>query len=286
VNADARGPRTRAAEEVPARGRRQPKPAGPGAVVGASPPVPLAAGEPGKAPHASLAFATPAVRERLARLGIRKLADLVLHLPLRYEDETQLAAIARAPSGETVQIEGVVAETKVHYRPRRQLVSQIEDDSGTLHVRFFNFYPSQQKALAPGTKVRVIGEIRQGFFGAEMVHPRYRVVRGEVPLPQSLTPVYPTTAGLGQDPAQARRACTARRRSFRHAAGTAAAASGLAAHQVRRTAGAATVDARALPARPHPARRLLRCAAAVAALLETAAVPADPRAERALAADP
>ena len=199
MTADARGSRTRAPEQVPARGRRQSKPVGPGAVVGAASPVPPAAGESHKAPHASLAFATPAVRERLARLGIRQLADLVLHMPLRYEDETQLAAIARAPSAETVQIEGVVAETKVHYRPRRQLVSRIEDDSGTLHARFFNFYPSQQKALAPGTKVRVIGEIRQGFFGAEMVHPRFRVVRGEAPLPQSLTPVYPTTAGLGQE---------------------------------------------------------------------------------------
>jgi ATP-dependent DNA helicase RecG len=148
--------------------------------------------------HPTLAFATPAVRERLARLGVRRLSDLVLHLPLRYEDETQLVGIAQAPSGETVQVEGVVAETKVHYRPRRQLVSRIDAAGGTLHVRFFNFYPSQQKAFAPGTKVRVLGEIRQGFFGAEMVHPRFHVVRGEAPLPCTLTPVYPTTAGLAQ----------------------------------------------------------------------------------------
>jgi ATP-dependent DNA helicase RecG len=66
-------------------------------------------------------------------------------------------------------------------------------------MRFFNFYPSQKNALAPGAKVRVMGEIRQGFFGAEMVHPRFRVVRTESPLPQALTPVYPTTAGLGQE---------------------------------------------------------------------------------------
>jgi ATP-dependent DNA helicase RecG len=149
--------------------------------------------------HPSLAFVTPAVRERLSRIGIFRLEDMVMHLPLRYEDETQTARIADAPSGETVQIEGVVTETEVHFRPRRQLVSRIDDDSGTVHIRFFNFYPSQQKALAPGAKVRAIGEIRQGFFGAEMVHPRFRVVRGEAPLPTALTPVYPTTAGLSQD---------------------------------------------------------------------------------------
>ena len=149
--------------------------------------------------HPSLNFATPPVRERLARIGIGRLSDLVLHLPLRYEDETQVLPIAGAPSGESVQVEGTVAETEIRYRPRRQLVSRIDDDSGTLYVRFFNFYPSQQKALAPGAKVRVLGEIRQGFFGAEMVHPRFKVLRGETPLPKSLTPVYPTTAGLSQE---------------------------------------------------------------------------------------
>ncbi|MGH8631061.1 MAG: OB-fold nucleic acid binding domain-containing protein, partial [Burkholderiales bacterium] len=139
------------------------------------------------------------MRERLARIGIERLSDLVLHLPLRYEDETQVLPIAEAPSGESVQIEGTVVDTDIRYRPRRQLVSRIDDDSGTLYIRFFNFYPSQQKSLAPGSTVRVLGEIRQGFFGAEMVHPRFKVLRGEVPLPNSLTPVYPTTAGLSQD---------------------------------------------------------------------------------------
>jgi len=147
----------------------------------------------------SLAFVTPAVRERLARLGIFRLADLMLHLPLRYEDETTLVAIADAVSGASVQIEGAVVETKIEFRPRRQLVCRIEDASGTLTMRFFNFYPSQQRALTIGTRVRAIGEIRQGFFGAEMIHPRFRTLRGDVPLPTALTPVYPTTAGLSQD---------------------------------------------------------------------------------------
>jgi ATP-dependent DNA helicase RecG len=139
------------------------------------------------------------VRDRLARLGIFQLSDLVLHLPLRYEDETRIVSIHDALSGDTVQIEGTVVKTEVKFRPGRQLVSEVDDGSGRLMMRFFNFYPSQQKALAPGARVRVMGEIRQGFFGAEMVHPRFRVLRGELPLPQALTPVYPTTAGLGQD---------------------------------------------------------------------------------------
>ena len=67
-----------------------------------------------------------------------------------------------------------------------------------LVMRFLNFYLSQVKQLAPGTRVRLFGEIRQGFFGAEMVHPRYRVVAAGEPLAKALTPVYPTTAGLSQ----------------------------------------------------------------------------------------
>src|SRR5579859_5064710 len=147
----------------------------------------------------SLSFATPAVQEKLARIGIRKLSDLVTHLPLRYEDETRVVPIHDARSGDTVQVEGTVVETNVKFRPGRQLISEIDDGSGHLMMRFFNFYPSQKIALAPGAKVRVMGEIRQGFFGAEMVHPRFRVLRGEAPLPQALTPVYSTTAGLGQE---------------------------------------------------------------------------------------
>ena len=150
-------------------------------------------------PHASLSFATPAVQQKLARIGIHKLSDLITHLPLRYEDETRIVSIHDALSGETVQVEGTVVETHIKFRPGRQLISEVDDGSGRLMMRFFNFYPSQKTALAPGAKVRVMGEIRQGFFGAEMVHPRFRVLRGEAPLPQALTPVYSTTAGLGQE---------------------------------------------------------------------------------------
>jgi ATP-dependent DNA helicase RecG len=139
-----------------------------------------------------------ALASRLAKLGIFREEDLLLHLPLRYEDETQLRTIADAPLGQSVQVEGEVIDSDVAFRPRRQLVARIKDETGELTLRFLNFYPSQQKQLSPGARVRVFGEIRGGFFGAEMVHPRVKTVREGEALPQVLTPVYPTTAGLAQ----------------------------------------------------------------------------------------
>ena len=140
----------------------------------------------------------PSVQAKLAKLGIRRDFDLVLHLPLRYEDETGITAIASALSGSAVQVEGTVRSTEIVYRPRRQLVSRIEDSSGELILRFFSFYGSQAKALAPGATVRAFGEVRTGMFGGEMIHPRFRVLRGATPLPTALTPVYPTTSRLAQ----------------------------------------------------------------------------------------
>ncbi|HEY6239707.1 MAG TPA: ATP-dependent DNA helicase RecG [Burkholderiales bacterium] len=138
------------------------------------------------------------IAAKLAKVGIGRDFDFVLHLPLRYEDETRLTPIADAPSGLPVQVEGVVRSTEIVYRPRRQLVSRIEDSTGELVLRFFNFYASQAKALGPGSIVRAFGEVRAGSFGAELIHPRFRVLRGATPLPTALTPIYPTTAGLGQ----------------------------------------------------------------------------------------
>ena len=147
----------------------------------------------------SLSGLSRATLARLAKLGIAGKFDLVLHLPLRYDDETRLYTLSEAPSGEPVVVEGTVVESDVKYRPRRQLLCHIQDGSGVLTLRFFNFYPSQLKQLAPGVRVRAFGEIRRGFAGDEMVHPRYRVLRGELPVASALTPVYPATAGVGQD---------------------------------------------------------------------------------------
>jgi ATP-dependent DNA helicase RecG len=136
--------------------------------------------------------------DKLAKLGIRRPFDLVLHLPLRYEDETRLTPIAEAPPGRTVQVQGEIVHADIMLRPRRQLVCQVKDASGLLFIRFLNFYPNQAKALSVGARVRLFGEVRPGFFGEEMVHPRYRLVAEDTPLPRSLTPVYPVTAGLTQ----------------------------------------------------------------------------------------
>jgi len=138
------------------------------------------------------------VQEKLSRLGIRNELDLILHLPIRYEDETHLFPISDAPPGQMVQVEGVIIHNEVVIRPRRQLVCQIEDSSGILVMRFLNFYGSQIKTYAVGKRVRLLGEIRTGFFGAEMVHPKCRIVRESESLAESMTPVYPTTAGLTQ----------------------------------------------------------------------------------------
>ena len=122
----------------------------------------------------------------------------MLHLPLRYEDETRVTPIAAARGGTAVQIEGEVVSSEIVLRPRRQLVARVRDASGMLVARWLNFYPSQQKQIAAGRRVRLFGEVRGGFFGDEMVHPRVHAVDDGEPLPQALTPIYPTTAGLAQ----------------------------------------------------------------------------------------
>lgn len=123
---------------------------------------------------------------------------LLLHLPLRYVDETRITAIRDLRAGEQAQVEGEVVHTEVQYKPRKALMSQLRDSTGQLGLRFLHFYPSQIKALAEGKRLRVLGEVRNGFFGWEMVHPQCRPVGEDTPTADTLTPVYPTTAGLSQ----------------------------------------------------------------------------------------
>ncbi|MTV38796.1 ATP-dependent DNA helicase RecG [Duganella radicis] len=143
---------------------------------------------------------TVSAEAKLAKLGLHTDMDLVLHLPMRYEDETQVITIeeARLHGGDTSQVEGVVTKNEIAYKPRRQLLVHISDGTGDLQLRFMNFYGSQVKQLAEGTRVRARGELKHGFFGAEMVHPAYKVVNEGAPLPTSLTPVYPAGEGLSQ----------------------------------------------------------------------------------------
>jgi ATP-dependent DNA helicase RecG len=137
--------------------------------------------------------------DKLAKLGLTRAIDLVLHLPMRYEDETSLTPIGHLLPGGIAQTEGVVFDNEIAYRPRRQLLVKLHDDAGDeLVLRFLNFYGSQVKQMAIGARLRVRGDVRGGFFGMEMVHPAVRVVDEDTPLPQALTPVYPSTAGVTQ----------------------------------------------------------------------------------------
>ena len=140
--------------------------------------------------------ALSAPQKALLKLGLGRDIDLALHLPLRYEDETRITRLRDAREGDTVQIEGAVTACEIAFRPRRQLVVTVDDGDDTCVLRFFSFYPSQQKALAVGTRIRARGELKGGFLGWQMAHPACRPAAGE--LPQALTPVYPTAASLPQ----------------------------------------------------------------------------------------
>ena len=142
------------------------------------------------------AKALSAPQKALHKLGLTRDIDLALHLPLRYEDETRVVRLSDARDGQTVQVEGTVTHQEITMRPRRQLLVTLDDGSDTCTLRFFSFYPSHQKALAVGTRVRVRGEIRGGFMGRTMMHPAFHAAGGE--LPDALTPVYPTSAQLPQ----------------------------------------------------------------------------------------
>ena len=151
-------------------------------------------------PASKTTNAPKTLESKLARLGLHSDMDLVLHLPMRYEDETQIVTIRDAcmRGGQSWQVEGLVTKNEISYKPRRQLLVTIADDSGELLLRFMNFYGSQTKQMAEGVRIRARGELKHGFFGAEMVHPTYKVVNEGAPLPASLTPVYPSGEGLSQ----------------------------------------------------------------------------------------
>ena len=143
------------------------------------------------------AFSKPLIAN-LQKLGISNIQDLLLHLPLRYMDETRITAIRDLRQGDDAQVEGEIVHNEVTYKPRKALIARLEDASGQLTLRFLHFYPSQIAALAVGKKLRVYGEIRHGFFGYEIVHPTCKAVGNSTQVAETLTPVYPTTAGLTQ----------------------------------------------------------------------------------------
>ena len=139
-----------------------------------------------------------AIASKLDKLGLKNAWDVVLHLPLRYEDETQITPIAQAVMGASCQIEGVVTQQEVKFKPRQQLLIQVCDDAGSVLVlRFIHFYASHQRQLAVGKRIRAVGEVKLGFHGYEMIHPKVRDADSTV-LADSLTPIYPTVNGLQQ----------------------------------------------------------------------------------------
>ena len=142
-------------------------------------------------------FSKPLIAN-LAKLGVHDQQDLILHLPLRYIDETRIVSIRDLRLGESAQVQGEIVHAEVTYKPRKALIARLEDASGQLTLRFLHFYPSQINALKVGNQLRVYGEVRHGFFGYEMVHPQCKAARESSTVNEQLTPIYPTTAGLTQ----------------------------------------------------------------------------------------
>ena len=151
-------------------------------------------------PLSSLTGVGAAQSSKLAKIGLVNVQDLLLHLPLRYEDRTQLYTIADLLPGIYATVEGEVLNCNVTFGGRRMMTCQISDGSGILTLRFFNFSAAMKNSLATGKRVLAYGEAKRGKYGAEMIHPEYRV-QGDLSSPalaDTLTPVYPTTEGIKQ----------------------------------------------------------------------------------------
>lgn len=138
--------------------------------------------------------------EKLNKIGLRTIQDLLFHLPLRYEDQTQLYTISDVQPGSTVTVSGEILQTKIIFGRKRMMSSQISDGSGTLTLRFFNFSTAMKNSLAAGKYVIAYGEIRRGNLGPEIIHPEYKIKpnANHIELQDTLTPIYPTTEGIRQ----------------------------------------------------------------------------------------
>jgi len=138
--------------------------------------------------------------ERLLKLGIKNVQDMLFHLPLRYEDRTRIYSINELSLHSHVSIEATIETSQITFGKRRMLVVQVNDNTGRLTLRFFNFSAAQKNALSPGKIIRCFGEVRRGRVGFEMSHPEYSLsdTPSEQPTVSTLTPVYSTTDGLKQ----------------------------------------------------------------------------------------
>lgn len=136
------------------------------------------------------------VRSKFERLGLTTPESFILHLPLRYEDETQIQHISTLRPGMSAQVEGEIVRSEVILKPRRQLTAVLRDDTAEVGLRWLTFYPSQQTQMQVGKRWRARGEVRGGLYGYELIHPR--ISTQGAPLSVALTPIYPTTEGLSQ----------------------------------------------------------------------------------------
>ncbi|EGG4864769.1 TPA: OB-fold nucleic acid binding domain-containing protein, partial [Salmonella enterica subsp. enterica serovar Derby] len=151
-------------------------------------------------PLNSLTGVGAAQSSKLAKIGLHTVQDLLLHLPLRYEDRTHLYPIGELLPGIYATVEGEVLNCNITFGGRRMMTCQISDGSGILTMRFFNFNAAMKNSLATGRRVLAYGEAKRGKYGAEMIHPEYRL-QGDLSTPElqeTLTPVYPTTEGVKQ----------------------------------------------------------------------------------------
>jgi ATP-dependent DNA helicase RecG len=150
-------------------------------------------------PAASLAGVGPRLGERLLRLGVETVGDLLCMLPQRYEDRTQIRPLGSLQPGEKALVEGRIELAEVAFRRRRSLLCRLADGTGGLTLRFFHFSRYQQSALAKGARLRCFGEVRAGPTGLEMIHPEYSAAaEAETDGTLTLTPIYPSTEGLQQ----------------------------------------------------------------------------------------
>lgn len=150
-------------------------------------------------PLTTLKGVGPALAEKLARLGLSSLQDLLFHLPLRYEDRTHRVPIGRLKPGSCAVIEGTVSTVQVIQSRRRSLLVRLQDGSGALGLRFFHFTAALKQQMTPGRSLRCYGEARPGATGLEFYHPE--LMKTDTALDDAnahLTPVYPSTEGLQQ----------------------------------------------------------------------------------------